>query len=78
MCPQRQLRLATPPYYASNSPDLSHQQAAQPDAADVTRKARRAQHKHGTPAAAGYTALSMTVMATLLGAVPQRHSLLSS
>ncbi len=46
----------TPLQDASNLPDLSHQQAAQPDAAEVTRKARRAQHKRDVGAAVRITA----------------------
>ncbi len=92
---------------AGSLPDLPHQRPAQLEAAEVARKARRAQHQREvkaamseqqavaartadasahkksrsvrhkvSPATAGYSALSMTVMAALLGSSP--YSLLSS
>ncbi len=92
---------STPLQDASSLPDLSHQRPAQLEAAEVARKARRAQHQREvkaamseqqavaartadasahkksrsvrhkvSPAIAGYSALSMTVMAALLGSSP--------
>ena len=49
--PAAPVATGTPLQDASNLPDLSHQQAAQPDAAEVARKARRAQGKGDVRAA---------------------------
>ena len=43
--PAAPVATGTPLQDASNLPDLFHQQAAQPDAAEVARKAHRVQDK---------------------------------